>query len=60
MWEESWPNLMMKMADMPYYKYKSSKDKKKDKPGKKEDFEDGAKPGNEDILKEKFAKYIQK
>jgi hypothetical protein len=56
MWEESWPNLLMKMRDLPYYKYKSKSDKPKN-----DEFDDSdAKPGDIEILKTKFAKYMQK
>jgi hypothetical protein len=58
MWEESWPNLIMKMKDMPYYKYKPAKDRKK--ADKYEEFERGAKPGDTDVLMQKFNKYVQK
>ncbi len=52
MWGDSWMNLMLKMKDMPYYHYKSSKaDKNKDP---------DAKEGTVDILEEKFRKYLKK
>lgn len=58
MWEESWPNLLMKMKDMPYYKYKPSKPEHGKKSAFKEDT-DGAKQGDIDVLQKKFAKYIK-
>lgn len=51
MWEENWINLVMKMKDMPYYKYASNKKNKSD---------DNAKEGSIDILESKFSKYIKK
>jgi hypothetical protein len=54
MWQESWPNLMMKMRDMPYYKYNSRKAE-----DKKKNWEDDAKPGDLEVLQSKFKKYIQ-
>jgi len=51
MWVETWPNLVMKMRDMPYWHYNSS-----EKKGAKR--EEGV-PGDTDILKRKFGKYIK-
>jgi hypothetical protein len=51
MWEESWPNLIMKMKDMPYYHYRSDDRKKKER------YQDAV-PGDVDILKSKFSKYL--
>lgn len=45
MWGDSWINLKMKMADMPYTSYKSEKE---------------AKEGTIDDLRNNFSKYIQK
>jgi hypothetical protein len=56
MWIETWPNLIMKMRDMPYYHYKGSKDKPK---GKQEKEKPEPLPGTTDILKTKFSKYIE-
>jgi len=53
LWEESWPNLVMKMKDMPYYHYRS------ESKGKRTKHPD-ALPGDVDILKQKFSKYIAK
>jgi len=55
MWEENWPNLVMKMKDMPYYHYKSSGTRSRTK----DDFSDAI-PGTPEILKTKFARYIKK
>jgi len=56
--KESWISLIMKMRDMPYYHYKGDKQKGKTKPEKKDKPE--PLPGTTDILKTKFAKYIDK
>lgn len=50
MWVETWPNLVMKMRDMPYWHYNSEK-----KGAKREE----GVPGDTDILKRKFGKYIK-
>jgi hypothetical protein len=58
MWRETWPNLMMMLRDMPYYHYKSQKDKPR--PGSvAEKFDTtGAKQGDIETLRKKFGKYI--
>jgi hypothetical protein len=48
----------MKMRDMPYYHYKGDKQKGRGKPEKKDKPE--PLPGTTDILKTKFAKYLDK
>lgn len=53
MWGSSWIGWMMKMKDMPYSHYKSSKNNSKHE-------ESGAKEGSINILKEKFGKYVKK
>jgi hypothetical protein len=45
MWEENWPNLLMKMKDMPHYHFKSKEEKEKE--------------GTVDDLKNHFKKYIK-
>lgn len=48
MWKESWIALSMKMRDMPRYEYDSASGEEKD-----------LLKGTNDILKEKFAKFIK-
>lgn len=48
MWEDSWVNLRIKMADMPHFEYDS---KKQDEPEAKE--------GSIEDLKKNFGKYIK-
>ena len=48
MWEETWINLSLKMRDMPRYEYKNTS--VENEPTIK---------GTNDILKEKFAKFIK-
>lgn len=49
MWGDSWINLRMKMADMPYYSYSGDEHK-----------EPAAKEGTIDDLKRIAGKYIKK
>ena len=58
LWQESWPNLLMKMKDMPYYKYKPAKSDKGKRTVKEEASE--GRPGDIEVLQKKFAKYIKK
>lgn len=55
MWGDSWINLQMKMRDMPYYHYKRNNDST----GSQNTKDSGVKEGTIDILKQKFAKYIE-
>lgn len=54
MWRETWPNLIMKMRDMPYYHYNSKTKQQRREPEPDAD----AIPGTQEILKKKFSKYI--
>jgi len=49
MWGDSWINLNMKMIDMPHFRYKK----------KNEGEEDDIIEGTEEIIRTKFAKYIE-
>jgi hypothetical protein len=51
MWGDSWPNIIMKMKDMPYYKHTGKKD------AGSEEEKEHVKDGDIEILQKKFAKY---
>jgi hypothetical protein len=58
--EESWINLMMKMKDMPHYRYKPAKSEKGKRTTRDKDNDDNAREGTIEDLQKKFAKYIKK
>jgi hypothetical protein len=49
MWKETWIDLCMKMRDLPYYEYDDNDSKE----------EEEVIQGTNEILKQKFAKYIK-